>query len=133
MVPVHGATDMTVPGYSKPVRVGQLYTVAYPICGSTEEITVGTTRPETMFGDVAIAVNSTDPRFLHLRGAHAINPLTGQRLPIIVDDILVDVSVGTGAVKITPGESKCCIIHLRLCDTSTARLDLGSNASALIP
>jgi valyl-tRNA synthetase len=68
-----------------------------------EKIVVATTRPETMVGDVAIAVHPNDPRYTHLHGKYAIHPfIPGRRLRIVTDDILVDMELGTGAVKITP-------------------------------
>jgi len=66
------------------------------------EIVVGTTRPETIFGDTALAIHPDDERYLHLHNAHAIHPTTGERLPIVLDAEAVDSSVGTGALKITP-------------------------------
>lgn len=68
-----------------------------------EKIVVATTRPETMVGDVAIAVHPDDPRYTHLHGKYAIHPFIPERkLLIVTDDILVDMELGTGAVKITP-------------------------------
>ncbi len=64
-------------------------------------ITVATTRPETIFGDTAIAVNPSDPKYQHLHGQKCINPLTNQPLAIILDES-VDPHFGTGAVKVTP-------------------------------
>ncbi len=69
--------------------------------GETEYITVATTRPETMLGDAAVAVNPGDPRYATLVGRHAILPVLGRRIPIIADDA-VDRVFGTGAVKVTP-------------------------------
>lgn len=79
-----------------------LYYVKYPIKNSPEEkITVATTRPETMLGDTAIAVNPKDKRYKKYIGKVAILPLVGRELPIVADDY-VDPEFGTGAVKITP-------------------------------
>ena len=79
-----------------------LYYVEYPIKNSPEEkITVATTRPETMLGDTAIAVNPKDKRYKKYIGKVAILPLVGRELPIVADDY-VDPEFGTGAVKITP-------------------------------
>lgn len=69
---------------------------------SDEKIIVATTRLETMLGDTAVAVHPKDPRYTHLHGKYVIHPINGRRIPIICDDILVDMSFGTGAVKITP-------------------------------
>ena len=67
-----------------------------------ERIVIATTRPETMLGDTAIAVHPDDERYKHLHGKFAIHPFLGRRIPIITDAITVDMSFGTGAVKITP-------------------------------
>jgi len=78
-----------------------LYYIKYPIEGTKETITIATTRPETMLGDTAIAVNSKDKRYKHLVGKKAILPLVGRKVKIITDDY-ADPEQGTGAVKITP-------------------------------
>ncbi len=80
---------------------GKLWYIRYPIHGSSESLTVATTRPETMLGDTALAVNPRDERYAHLLGTLADLPLTGRTIPIIADDF-VDASFGTGAVKVTP-------------------------------
>jgi valyl-tRNA synthetase len=80
---------------------GQLWHIKYPIEGSREFITVATTRPETMLGDVAVAVHPQNARLKHLIGKTAILPLVGRRIPIIADDY-ADPEKGSGAVKITP-------------------------------
>ncbi|KAJ7173456.1 tRNA synthetases class I-domain-containing protein [Mycena filopes] len=67
-----------------------------------EKIIVATTRPETMLGDTAIAVHPDDPRYKHLHGKFAKHPFIDRRIPIVADDIIVDMAFGTGAVKITP-------------------------------
>lgn len=67
-----------------------------------EKIIVATTRPETMLGDTAIAVHPDDARYKHLHGKFAKHPFLDRRIPIITDDIAVDMEFGTGAVKITP-------------------------------
>jgi valyl-tRNA synthetase len=82
-------------------QAGKLYYIRYPIAGSSEAAIVATTRPETMFGDVAVAVNPTDERYTHLIGATAILPLANKPIPIIADEY-VDKAFGTGMVKITP-------------------------------
>jgi valyl-tRNA synthetase len=82
--------------------VDTLYYVDYPLESGDGHITVATVRPETMFADVAIAVNPADERYTHLVGQHAILPIVGTRLPIIADDY-VKPEFGTGALKITPG------------------------------
>jgi valyl-tRNA synthetase len=83
------------------MQQGKLYHIKYPIKGALEFAVVATTRPETMLGDVAIAVNPTDERYQHLVGKTVELPLTGREIPIIADDF-VESSFGTGMVKITP-------------------------------
>jgi valyl-tRNA synthetase len=79
---------------------GRIWEIRYP--GEGFSITVATTRPETMLGDVAVAVNPTDERFEHLVGKRVQLPLTGRTIPVIADEY-VDRQFGTGALKITPG------------------------------
>jgi valyl-tRNA synthetase len=81
---------------------GSIWTIRYPLEGESGSISVATVRPETLLGDVAVAVNPKDSRFTRLVGKKAILPLTGRTIPIIADDY-VDPQFGTGAVKITPG------------------------------
>ncbi|MCL5238342.1 MAG: valine--tRNA ligase [Nitrospirae bacterium] len=80
---------------------GKLYYIQYPLAGGTGHITVATTRPETMLGDTAVAVNPEDERYRHLIGKTLELPLTGRKIPVIADTA-VDSSFGTGAVKVTP-------------------------------
>jgi valyl-tRNA synthetase len=80
---------------------GHLWHIKYPIAGTDEFIVVATTRPETMLGDVAVAVHPDNERLKHLIGKTAILPLVGRRIPIIGDDY-ADPEKGSGAVKITP-------------------------------
>jgi len=80
---------------------GKLWEIRYPIVGTSEFITVATTRPETMLGDTAIAVNAKDGRYTHLHGKHALLPLMNREIPIITDE-LAQPEFGTGAVKVTP-------------------------------
>ncbi len=79
-----------------------LWHLAYPVTGSDERLIVATTRPETMLGDTAVAVHPEDPRYQHLIGRTIDLPLTGRRIPIIGDAELVDMTFGSGAVKVTP-------------------------------
>ena len=81
---------------------GKLWHLAYPVADSGERLVVATTRPETMLGDTAVAVHPDDPRYAHLIGQWIDLPLTGRRIPIVADPILVDLEFGTGAVKVTP-------------------------------
>jgi valyl-tRNA synthetase len=82
-------------------EAGSLWHLRYPIAGSDETITVATTRPETMLGDTAVAVNPADERYAHLIGKTILLPLTNREIPIIADDY-VDAEFGSGCVKITP-------------------------------
>ncbi|KAJ7498074.1 tRNA synthetases class I-domain-containing protein [Mycena galericulata] len=99
-----GRTLLAVPGYDAKERFefGVLVSFAYQIENSDEKIIVATTRPETMLGDTAIAVHPDDPRYKHLHGKFATHPFVQRRIPIVTDDIIVDMEFGTGAVKITP-------------------------------
>jgi valyl-tRNA synthetase len=80
---------------------GKLWEIRYPVIGSSEFITVATTRPETMLGDTAIAVNGKDERYTHLHGRKVLLPLMKREIPIITDE-LAQPEFGTGAVKVTP-------------------------------
>ncbi len=80
---------------------GKLWEIRYPVVGTNEFITVATTRPETMLGDTAIAVNAKDERYTHLHGKHVLVPLMKREIPIITDE-LAQPEFGTGAVKVTP-------------------------------
>jgi valyl-tRNA synthetase len=80
---------------------GKLWEIRYPVIGTDEFITVATTRPETMLGDTAVAVNEHDERYHHLHGKKALLPLMNRELPIITDE-LAQPEFGTGAVKVTP-------------------------------
>src|SRR5271165_2937946 len=82
---------------------GKIYEIRYPVVGSPGEfIVVATTRPETMLGDTAVAVNSADERYKHMHGKSVLLPLMNREIPIITDDILANPEFGTGAVKVTP-------------------------------
>jgi valyl-tRNA synthetase len=80
---------------------GKLYEIRYPVVGSDEFVTVATTRPETMLGDTAVAVNPADARYSHLHGKRVLLPLMNREIPIIADE-LARPEFGTGAVKVTP-------------------------------
>jgi valyl-tRNA synthetase len=82
-------------------RAGHLYHIRYNLADGTGSITIATTRPETMLGDVAVAVNPTDERYIHLIGKNLILPLVGKEIPILADD-WAQPEFGTGAVKVTP-------------------------------
>ncbi|MCX7014035.1 MAG: valine--tRNA ligase [Candidatus Sumerlaeota bacterium] len=81
---------------------GQLTYINYPIEDSRECVTVATTRPETMLGDTAVAMNPDDLRYQRLRGKYVILPLMERRIPLI-EDLFVKPEFGTGLVKVTPG------------------------------
>lgn len=80
---------------------GNFWHINYKLVDSLDHVTVATTRPETMFGDVALAVNPNDSRYSHLIGKKVIVPVVEREIPIIADDY-VDIEVGTGVLKITP-------------------------------
>jgi valyl-tRNA synthetase len=80
---------------------GHLWEIRYPVVGTNEFINVATTRPETMLGDTAIAVNAKDERYKHLHGKKVMLPLMNREIPIITDE-LAQPEFGTGAVKVTP-------------------------------
>jgi len=80
---------------------GSLWEIRYPFVDGTGEIVVATTRPETMLGDTAVAVNPADPRYLAATGKQVELPLTGRQIPIVADP-WPDPAFGSGAVKVTP-------------------------------
>jgi len=80
---------------------GFMWEISYPFACGNGSLTVATTRPETMLGDVAVAVNPDDERYKHLVGKQLVLPLTGRTIPVIAD-AYVDKEFGTGCVKITP-------------------------------
>src|SRR6185437_13752771 len=82
-------------------RQGKLYEIRYPLADGSGNITVATTRPETMLGDVAVVVNPGDARYTHLHGKKARLPLTEREIPVLADD-WANPEFGTGAVKVTP-------------------------------
>ena len=82
-------------------EAGSMWHFHYPLTDGSGHLTVATTRPETMLGDTAVAVNPEDERYKHLIGKTITLPLVGREIPIIADDY-VDMAFGTGCVKITP-------------------------------
>ncbi|MGA3186182.1 MAG: valine--tRNA ligase [Bryobacteraceae bacterium] len=80
---------------------GNLWHIIYPVIGSDLKLVVATTRPETMLGDTAVAINPADKRAAELRGKKVRLPLTNREIPIVLDD-MADPEFGSGAVKITP-------------------------------
>ncbi|KAI8869988.1 valyl-tRNA synthetase [Ramicandelaber brevisporus] len=115
-----GPEHIQLPGRSEKLLVGMMYTVAYPIItagghplpdGAPTELLVQTTRPETIPGDVALAVHPNDPRYSMLLNTDGdpskpstfvAHPLTGRPIPVVGDSTLVDPAYGTGVVKVTP-------------------------------
>jgi valyl-tRNA synthetase len=80
---------------------GHLYHFRYPYAGGAGSVTIATTRPETCYGDTAVAVNPADERYRDSIGRTVILPVSGREIPIIADEA-VDPAFGTGALKITP-------------------------------
>ncbi|MBW6514765.1 MAG: valine--tRNA ligase [Candidatus Syntrophosphaera sp.] len=80
---------------------GSLWYIRYPFADGSGHLIVATTRPETMLGDTAVAVNPKDERFKHIIGKEVALPLTGRKIPVIADEY-VDLEFGTGCVKVTP-------------------------------
>ena len=80
---------------------GHFWHLLYPVKETGEMLELATTRPETMLGDTAVAVNPEDPRYAHLHGCHVILPLLNKEIPIVCDEH-ADMTKGTGVVKITP-------------------------------
>jgi valyl-tRNA synthetase len=80
---------------------GHLYHIKYAFTGQDDTLVIATTRPETMLGDTAVAVNPDDERYHHLKGKTLILPIVGREIPLIQDDH-ADSSFGTGALKVTP-------------------------------
>ncbi|KNC25702.1 hypothetical protein FF38_12885 [Lucilia cuprina] len=104
-----GATEVAVPGYDRNITFGRIYDIKYKILGSDNEfITVSTTRPETLLGDVAVAVNPTDERYKKYRDMPEVllwHPFREETLPLVFD-VTVEPEFGTGAVKITPAHDR---------------------------
>lgn len=80
---------------------GHFWHIKYPVVDSDEFLEIATTRPETLLGDTAVAVNPNDERYAHLIGKTLMLPIVNREIPIVADEY-VDVEFGTGAVKITP-------------------------------
>jgi valyl-tRNA synthetase len=111
-------------------QLGKLYEIRYPLADGTGSIVIATTRPETMLGDVAVAVNPFDERYTHLVGKLLKLPLVGREIPILADD-WAKPEFGTGAVKVTPAHDpndfaigqRHNLPNLNIMDT-TAHIDL---------
>ena len=82
-------------------KEGNFWHLLYPVKETGETLELATTRPETMLGDTAVAINPADPRYAHLHGCHVILPLLNKEIPIVCDEH-ADMEKGTGVVKITP-------------------------------
>ncbi len=82
-------------------KEGNFYHILYPVKETGEMLELATTRPETMLGDTAVAINAEDERYMHLHGCHVILPLINKEIPIVCDEH-ADMEKGTGVVKITP-------------------------------
>lgn len=98
-------TNISVPGYEKNVQFGWIYEIAYKVLNSSEEIVIATTRPETLLGDVAVAVHPNDERHSQMIGKYLHHPFSSRSIPVIADES-VDMKFGTGALKITPAHDK---------------------------
>ena len=97
----HCATALSDAEVEYTEQPGSFYHLRYPIEGEDGYVEIATTRPETMFGDTAVAVNPQDEERRHLIGKTLILPLVGRRIPVIADEY-VEIGFGTGCVKITP-------------------------------
>lgn len=86
-------------------KQGKLYYIAYAIEGSNEKVVIATTRPETLFGDTAVAIHPEDERYTALHGKKAIVPLVNRVVPIIKDEY-VSLELGTGCLKVTPAHDE---------------------------
>lgn len=103
-IDIEKRTKMAVPGHraDRKYEFGVLTSFGYKVEGSDEQLIVATTRLETMLGDTGVAIHPEDPRYTHLHGKFVVHPFNGRRIPIVLDAVLVDMTFGTGAVKITP-------------------------------
>lgn len=96
-------TRLKVPNHKHEEYVfGVIWSFAYKLDGSEEELVVATTRPETMLGDTAVAVHPDDPRYKQFHGKYLKHPFVDRKIKVITDPVLVDMNFGTGAVKVTP-------------------------------
>ncbi|TYZ57657.1 hypothetical protein PybrP1_012510 [[Pythium] brassicae (nom. inval.)] len=99
---VEGSTMKLLPGRTEPVEFGVMHRVRYQVVDSDEFLEVDTTRPETIFGDVAVAVHPDDSRYKKFHGKSVLHPFSKEPIPIVTDNILVNMELGTGVVKVTP-------------------------------
>ena len=105
---INGTTFLPVKGHpeNNKYEFGTMWSFAYKVEDSDEEIIVATTRPETIFGDTAIAVHPNDSKYTHLHNKFCVHPFLSRKIPIITDSVLVNMELGTGAVKVTPGHDQ---------------------------
>ncbi|KAH7482313.1 putative valine--tRNA ligase, mitochondrial [Phytophthora ramorum] len=96
------ATKKMLPGRNRAVEFGVMHRFRYQVADSEEFLDVDTTRPETIFGDVAVAVHPEDSRYTKFHGKHVVHPFSHERIPIVTDAVLVNMELGTGVVKVTP-------------------------------
>ena len=116
-------------------RVGKLYQIRYPLADGSGSVVVATTRPETMLGDTAVAVNPADERYTAVVGKMLRLPLTGREIPVVADD-WANPEFGTGAVKVTPAHDpndfgigqRCGLPSISVLDKA-ARVDLPLEAT----
>ncbi|OLY84811.1 Valine-tRNA ligase [Smittium mucronatum] len=105
-IELNSPTLIAVPNHKSKVLFGVLYKFKYKVVDYEGNqiglIDVDTTRPETILGDAAIAVHPMDTRYKKFHGGYCIHPISNELIPIILDDVLVDMNFGTGAVKVTP-------------------------------
>lgn len=97
----HCKTALADDEIEMPEKDGHLWYIRYPLKGRRNNLVVATTRPETMLGDTALAVNPKDDRYKDLVGMKAVLPIVGREIPVIADE-MVEMTFGTGVVKITP-------------------------------
>ncbi|KAL7298208.1 hypothetical protein TKK_0009203 [Trichogramma kaykai] len=100
-----GKTDIEIPGYKRKVTFGQIFEVGYDLEDGSEQLKVATTRPETIHGDVALAVHPNDSRYSQFIGRRVKHPLKDSYIPIIADENVI-MDFGTGIVKITPAHDR---------------------------
>ncbi|CEF61994.1 Valine--tRNA ligase [Strongyloides ratti] len=108
-VSVNGGDLLTIPdlhGGNRNVKFGRLFIIKYKLIDSNEYVEVETSRPETIFADVAVAVNPNDSRYTHLLGKYLYNPLISDKKLKIVPSEKVDINFGTGMLKLTPNHSR---------------------------
>ncbi|MDG1063396.1 MAG: valine--tRNA ligase [Flavobacteriaceae bacterium] len=86
-------------------RQGKLYYINYPVEGSSEQVMIATTRPETIMGDSAICIHPEDPRYTHLKGKQVRVPISDRLIPVI-EDAYVAMEFGTGCLKVTPAHDE---------------------------